>query len=96
MSEEIKKFEAWGIVELFGHSRVAGRISEATIGGCSFVRVDVPATGNLPAYTKFLGNGAIYAINITDELAAKMAASTTADEPLSAWTVQHLLPAGQE
>lgn len=26
-------FQAWAIVELFGHQRCAGRISEQTIGG---------------------------------------------------------------
>lgn len=30
------------IVELFGHQRVAGRITQQTFGGASFVRVDVP------------------------------------------------------
>lgn len=37
------KFESWCIVELFGHQRIAGLVTEQTIGGCNFVRVDVPA-----------------------------------------------------
>ena len=36
------KIEMWGIIDLFGHQKVAGYISEAQIGGCAFVRVDVP------------------------------------------------------
>jgi hypothetical protein len=32
----------YAIVELFGHQRVAGRITQQTFGGASFVRVDVP------------------------------------------------------
>lgn len=50
----------WAIVEIFGHSRYAGIISEHAIGGCSFVRVDVPETGEEPAFTKLFGQGAIY------------------------------------
>ena len=32
----------FAVVELFGHQRIAGRITEQTFGGASFVRVDVP------------------------------------------------------
>lgn len=42
MSETQTKFDHWCIVESFGHERIAGRVTEQTIGGCSFIRVDVP------------------------------------------------------
>ena len=61
-----KKFEQWCLVELFGHQQIAGFVTEATIGGCAFVRVDVPKPdGEGDLYTRYFGNGAIYAINPT-------------------------------
>lgn len=63
------------MVELFGHQRIAGRVSEATIGGCSFLRVDVPATEGRPPYSKYFGNGAIYAMTPCDEEIARHAAA---------------------
>ncbi len=60
-------FEQHCIVELFGHQIIAGLVTEQQIGGQSFVRVDVPATDERPAFTKFYGSGAIYAITPTDE-----------------------------
>ena len=73
MGENAAKFEEWAVVELFGHNRIAGKVSEATIGGCAFVRVDVPETAK-PAYTKYFGNGAIYAMTPCEEIVAKLAA----------------------
>lgn len=37
--EQQQKFEAWGLLELFGHQRLAGRLTEQTIGGCHFIRI---------------------------------------------------------
>jgi len=75
MSDKTSKFEEWAVVELFGHQRIAGKVSEATIGGCAFLRVDVPATTNRPGYTKYFGNGAIYAIAPCHEEVARLAAN---------------------
>lgn len=59
---ESDKFESYAIVELFGHAQIAGFVTEATIGGCALLRVDVPAINGRPAFTKFFGNGAIYSM----------------------------------
>lgn len=87
-----QKFESWAVVELFGHSRIAGLVTEAEIGGCSFVRVDVPkddvADGFL--FTRFLGNGAIYAINIVDEPIAREAAKRIQARPVYGYEIPAL------
>jgi hypothetical protein len=36
-------FEGWAFLELMGHRRLAGKVSEATIAGVGFIRLDVPA-----------------------------------------------------
>lgn len=68
------KFESWAVVEIFGHQRIAGKVTEATIGGCAFLRVDVPKTEKRQAYTKYFGNGAIYAMTPCDEEVGRIAA----------------------
>lgn len=72
---EQKKVEFWGVVELFGHNQVAGLVSEATLGGCSFVRVDVPEAEGRQAFTKYYGQGAIYAMHPCSEELARAAAA---------------------
>lgn len=69
-------FQAWAIVELFGHQRCAGRISEQTIGGETFIRVDIPKSDG-SEYTRLFGKGAIYCINICEEATAREYASRT-------------------
>jgi hypothetical protein len=69
-----EKFESWAVVELFGHQRIAGKVTEATIGGCALIRVDVPRTDKRQAYTKYFGSGAIYAMTPCDEEVGRIAA----------------------
>jgi hypothetical protein len=78
-----KEQDTWAIVELFGHARIAGKISEHTIGGCAFVRVDVPQTKSVPAFTRLLGQGAIYSITFVDELVAMRAVESIRPAPVT-------------
>lgn len=77
------KFECYGILELMGHQRVAGRISEQVIGGGNLVRVDVPAGESFR--TVYYGSSAIYALHVVDEAAARAAAKTMGTQPAYAW-----------
>lgn len=82
-----QKFESWALVELFGHQRIVGRVTEQSVGGCSFVRVDVlKEDGSF--YTRLLGNGAIYAINPMGEDEARVLAKSLAQKPVYAWEVE--------
>jgi hypothetical protein len=96
MSDE--KFEAWAVVELFGHSTCAGKLTEQTIGGETFVRIDVPHPEG--EYTRLFGKGAIYAINLSDEATARRYAARSTP-PLKPYTPPAMstiaaLPAGQD
>jgi hypothetical protein len=78
----------WAIVEIFGHSRYAGVISEHTIGGCSFVRVDIPECEDQPAFTKLFGQGAIYSITPVAEPIARVCVRELQSRPLNVYSVE--------
>lgn len=86
-------FKQWGLLELFGHTRIAGLISEQTIGGASFIRIDVPATsdGSQPAFTRLLGSSAIYAINPLDEATTRTLVDNIGAAPVTPYDMRNRL-----
>lgn len=92
---QAEKFEVWGLLELFGHQRLWGRLSEQTIGGCHFIRVDVPAVtveGEQPIaeYTRFFTQGAIYGMTPTSEEVARAMATRHQARPVQAYEMPRL------
>jgi hypothetical protein len=76
MQETREQFQEWAVVELMGHQRMAGLLTEATLAGGAFFRIDIPEHNGRPAFTRFLSPGAIYAINpVSEEIARGIAAN---------------------
>ena len=102
----------WAIVELFGHARIAGAISEQAFGGAALVRVDVPEVRHLeeayidgqrhdverviPAHTRSLGAASIYSIHWVDEGTATVAAHSIRHMPLRPYSLRTVLAAMPE
>jgi len=80
MSEE--KFEAWSILELMGHRRLAGFVSEQTIGSSSFIRIDIPGHGESVVATQLYNPSAIYCITPTTEAIARRIAENEVPRPV--------------
>lgn len=80
-----EKFCQHAIVEVMGHQTYAGLVTEQTIGGASFIRVDVPEVDGRPAFTKLLGASSIYAITPVSEEVARLRARSLGRAPLSVY-----------
>jgi hypothetical protein len=91
------KFDEWAILELMGHRRMAGKITEAAIGGATFIRVDIPTDGKFT--TQYYSPQAIYCITpTTEEMATKLAKSWQ-PEPVYRWELEiteHASPSGED
>ena len=79
------------MIELFGHQRMAGVVTEQTIGGASFVRVDVPETNSQPRFTRLLNPSAIYAINPVSQEVMESLAKTLDKKPIDAWDIRDVI-----
>jgi hypothetical protein len=83
-------FDEWAKVELFGHQVIVGRVTEATLAGGSFIRVDVPAVNGNPAFTRFFGPSAIYSITPVSEQIARDLLQVYRKEPVSRYELSQL------
>lgn len=84
------KFELNAIVELFGHQKMAGVVTEQTIGGASFIRIDVPETDQQPPFSRMLNPSAIYAINpVTEEVMLAMV-ERLQKKPIESWDIREM------
>jgi hypothetical protein len=84
------KFEQWAIVEIMGHQRFAGRVSEQAVGGANFVRVDVPKNDEVDAFTKLFGPSSIYCITLVTEEVARAAAQGLRNRPVHVYDIPQL------
>lgn len=91
MSER-EKFEGYCILELMGHRRLAGYLSEQEIAGHGFLRLDIPAAGEHEAATQFYSPSAVYAITPTSMTTATAFASAARPAPVSIWDLPRALP----
>jgi hypothetical protein len=62
MPEQQTKFEEWAIVEVMGHSSYAGLVTDFSLGGAAFIRVEVPEVDGRAGFSKLLAPGSIFAI----------------------------------
>jgi hypothetical protein len=86
MSEQ---FQGWAVLELMGHRRLAGQLSEQNVGGAAFIRIDVPSA---PPVTQFYAPGAVYAITPCTEEVARAVAAKTQTDPVSLLGISLSLP----
>lgn len=84
-------FKSWAIVEVMGHQVYAGFATDASIGGQSYLRVDVPEFKESPAFTKYLGPGSIFSITPVDEATARATAENRRMRPFDVYTLEGIV-----
>jgi hypothetical protein len=83
--------QSWAIVELMGHVRLAGMITEENHFGAVVGRVDIPQEDGT-AVTQFFGGGSIYRLTPTTEEIARAIALQDKPKPIQPWELHLSLP----
>lgn len=94
---ESAPFEEWALVEIMGHVKLAGKVSEATMFGTALCRVDVyPGDATEPLVTRMYGGSSIYCITPVSEATARAFALGHQPEPVARWELPAPAPARRE
>ena len=79
----------WAIVELLGHVRLAGKLTEEDRFGGKLGRLDIPNKDGFT--TVFFGGGSVYKITAVSQEAARAAAAQNQPEPVHSWEMPKAL-----
>jgi hypothetical protein len=92
MTENIQQSpfpETWALVELMGHTKVAGRITEEAHFGTPLMRCDIP-TGPDSYFTQWYGGSAIFRITPIEEAAARAFTARSQPQPVQPYQLAAL------
>ncbi len=81
---QVESFDSWGVLELMGHVRTAGRITEENRFGAVLGRCDVPQEDG-SFVTVYFGGGSVYRLTPCSEEAARAVAVRNQPEPVHQW-----------
>ncbi|KKL54499.1 hypothetical protein LCGC14_2264800 [marine sediment metagenome] len=93
MTEQQNHFDQWVILELMGHRKQAGRLTERTIGGKGFLQIDIPGREKIDKMrTQLYSPDAVYCITPVTEAVARAAAPRFTEAPVQPWELAKMLP----
>jgi hypothetical protein len=75
----------WAVLELFGHRRVAGFVSQDQVAGAGMLRVEIPAVPGQPAHTSWYAPAAVYGIHPVAEDVARAVTEHNEHRPVHRW-----------
>ncbi len=83
-----ESFSAWCIVELMGHVTLAGFVSETEVGGGKLMKIDVPPSRGMPAFSSLFGAASIYKMTPVDEETVLALCDREQQQPFQSWSLR--------
>jgi hypothetical protein len=82
-TQETESFKSWAVLELMGHRKLAGIVSEQAMFGTGLIRIDVPSGEGYS--TQFYAPSALYALTPCSEELARAFAQQHQPRPVERW-----------
>lgn len=90
-NEHPEKFQCWAVVDLMGHSKTAGLISEQSIAGKGMIRIDIPDKSGEIRVTRFYSPDAVYSLAPVDKQIAVAYAAHHDTRPVQIYDLRKLI-----
>jgi len=90
---QIPKFQEWCVVELMGHVRMAGLVTEVELFGSKQGRIDIPNGDGF--VTQYFNGSSLYRLTPTTEEIARAVAISNQPEPVHRWELPKQITAGE-
>lgn len=92
--------ENWAILEIMGHERLAGKLTETSVAGVPMLRVEVPATDKLPGFVRLLSGASIFSLtpvpaDVATIVAGQLQKTAVSGIPSYGFTFGHQLQMAQ-
>jgi hypothetical protein len=85
---EMNDFGAWAILELMGHVKLAGYITEEELFGSKIGRIDIPGENGQTAVTQYFGGHTVYRLTPVTEDVARAFAIGHQPAPVTRWELK--------
>lgn len=82
--EDKTGYDGWAILELMGHVRLAGRVTEESHFGVALGRIDIPS-GLDTFTTQYFGGSSIYRLTPVSEQVARIVSAQNQPAPVHRW-----------
>jgi len=82
-TDQLNGFDQWAILELLGHVKLAGRVTEQEHFGTKLGRIDIPTGDGFT--TQFFSGSSIYRLTPTTEEIARSVAARNQPTPAHRW-----------
>jgi hypothetical protein len=79
MTDTSSTFDEWVILELMGHRRLAGRLTEQEVAGKGFLRLEITDS------TQLYNPASVYCITPTTEETARAVMAVSTPAPVQRW-----------
>ncbi len=82
-------FAEWCVLELMGHVRLGGKVTEENLFGTKMGRIDIPGADDRFT-TQYFAGSAVYRLTPTTEEIARAVARAAQPEPVHRWELPGL------